>query len=245
MVQDDLNGDDRPRRGQATDTEGGEDSIGVDGVGAVVSRAEFAEVRRCLSSRHRWPPRVEAEVKEDAPGHGVIGDEGDDLEPAAAVGACEAIHGEDVLQQVGPGEAVRASPGVRLRLGLGLSVPPRPGGRAGRWVARTAHSHSIEPLLDAGDAGPERLDPQLVLDVYLEVRGGLRPVALGLAVLAHHGHRALKHDRHGFVVRLMSSVSPRGGRYGFQFPRSGSLNQPDGGCACPKATGMTAARRPA
>ena len=37
-------------------------------------------------------------MKEDAPGHGVIGDEGDDLEPAAAVGACEDVHGEDLLQ---------------------------------------------------------------------------------------------------------------------------------------------------
>jgi hypothetical protein len=57
------------------------------------------------------PARVEAEVKEDAPGHGVIGDEGDDLEPAAAVRACEVVHGEDLLQQVGPGDAVGARPG--------------------------------------------------------------------------------------------------------------------------------------
>jgi len=107
--------------------EGGEDSAGVDGVGAVLARAGFAEVRRCLGSRDRRAPQVEAEVKQDSPGHGVIGDEGDDPEPAAAVGACEDIHGEDLLQQVGPRDAA----GAVLATGppalfLEFSSPARP-----------------------------------------------------------------------------------------------------------------------
>ena len=73
-----------PRTGLGPTGEGREDSVGVDGVDAVVSRAGVAEVWRCLGSRYRRPPRVEAKVKEDALGHGVIGDEGDDLEPADA-----------------------------------------------------------------------------------------------------------------------------------------------------------------
>jgi hypothetical protein len=55
LVREELKGHARPGRGPATGTragpgltdEGGEDSIGVGGVGGVVARDGFAEVRRC------------------------------------------------------------------------------------------------------------------------------------------------------------------------------------------------------
>ena len=72
LLREGLKGHARPEGGPATGTrtgpgltgEGGGDSVGVDGVGGVAARAGFAEVRRCLGSRDRRAPRVEAEVKE-------------------------------------------------------------------------------------------------------------------------------------------------------------------------------------
>jgi hypothetical protein len=49
--------------------------------------------------------RIEAEVVEDPPGHRRLGDEGDEPQPATAVGAGEDVNGEDLLQEVGPGDA--------------------------------------------------------------------------------------------------------------------------------------------
>jgi hypothetical protein len=43
-------------------------------------------------------------VVEDALGDRGLGDEGDELEAAAAGGAGEDVDGEDLLQQVGPGD---------------------------------------------------------------------------------------------------------------------------------------------
>ena len=45
----------------------------MDGVGGVAARAGFAEVRRCLGSRDRRAPRVEAEVKELAAANTAVG----------------------------------------------------------------------------------------------------------------------------------------------------------------------------
>jgi hypothetical protein len=54
-------------------------------------------------------------VVEDAFRRLGLGDEGDELHPAGALGAGEHVDGKDLLEQVGPGEAVAAQPRWRVR----------------------------------------------------------------------------------------------------------------------------------
>jgi hypothetical protein len=75
-------------------------------VSGVVARPGVEELWRGQGPRERRPAGVEAEVVEDAFGDQGLRDEGDDLETAAAGRAGEDIHGEDLLEEVSPGEAV-------------------------------------------------------------------------------------------------------------------------------------------
>ena len=136
----------RPGRAQATGIrtgpgltdEGGEDSVGVNGIGDVVARARVAEVWRSRGSRYRRPQQGEAEVKEDAPGDRVIGDEGDDPEPVMWRGLRD-------LKIPGRGGATcrRGKPFVTkvMRPGVFLSIveftPGDTRSRESAWVVET------------------------------------------------------------------------------------------------------------
>ncbi len=83
---------------------------------------------RRLGAGERQRARPEPEAVEDPPGDRGLGDEGEDSEPSAAVGAAEHVDGEDLAEEVGPGNPV----GARGSLAGRRPRSSRRGGGSGR-----------------------------------------------------------------------------------------------------------------
>src|SRR6266568_3694012 len=94
----------------------------VDGVREVVARRRLDLLRDAAGRRGWGAGGVEAEVVEDAGGHLLVGDEGDEAQTAAALGAGEDVDVEGLLEEVSPGDAV----GAQRRRELVFE-------RSGRW----------------------------------------------------------------------------------------------------------------
>ncbi len=88
---------------------------------------------RLATRPRRRPRRVESNVVEDPPRERGLGDEGDELHPAAGLGAGEEVEREHLLQQAGPRDAV--GPG-RLLCGLLARWLLRSAWRWGLWCGR-------------------------------------------------------------------------------------------------------------
>ncbi len=87
---------------------------------------------RRLGAGERQRARPEPEAVEDPPGDRGLGDEGEDSEPPAAVRAAEHVGGEDLAEEVGPGNPVGAGGSLAGRRPRSSRRGGIRGGAAGR-----------------------------------------------------------------------------------------------------------------